>query len=570
MTAATASHAQPLNTPPPALPPGLAARPIVLVGLMGAGKTSIGRRLAARLGLPFRDADHEIESAAGMTVPEIFARLGEPAFRDGERRVIARLLAGPPMVIATGGGAFMDASTRAAVRQHATSVWLRVKLPILVRRCSARDGRPLLAGGDVEAILTRLLAERGPIYAHADVIVDCTDEPPETTVNRVLDGMAAQRLPRRVPVDLTERGYDILVGANLLGRAGAHTAPLLEGFAPGRRALVVTDANVAGLYLDRLMAGLAEAGFRAHPIVVPPGEATKSFASLEHVCREALAWGIDRRTVLFGLGGGVVGDLAGFAAATLLRGLDFVQVPTSLLAQVDSSVGGKTGINTPEGKNLVGAFHQPKLVLADTDVLASLPRRELAAGYAEIFKAGLIADASLAAWCEDNAAALLAGDQAALAYAVAQATAFKAGVVAADEFERDPNGGRALLNLGHTFGHAFEAEFGYGSALLHGEAVALGLCLAMELSARLGLCSAADAARVRAHVAACGLPARVADLRKNTLSAENLLGHMRKDKKARDGKMVFILARGVGQAFVARDVEEAAVRDLLLSEGCTA
>jgi shikimate kinase/3-dehydroquinate synthase len=559
--------------PPAALPADLAplrARPIVLVGLMGAGKTSIGRRLAQRLGLPFRDADHEIESAAGMSVPEIFARLGEPAFRDGERRVIARLLAGPPMVIATGGGAFMDPTTRAAVRQHATSVWLRVKLPILVRRCSARDGRPLLAGGDVEAILSRLLAERGPVYAQADVIVDCTDEPPETTVTRVLDAMAAQRPPRRVPVDLSERGYDILVGPGLLARAGAHTAPALADFVPGRRALVVTDATVAGLYLDRVLSGLAEAGFRAQPIVVPPGEATKSFASLEQVCREALAWGIDRRTVLFGLGGGVVGDLAGFAAATLLRGLDFVQVPTTLLAQVDSSVGGKTGINTPEGKNLVGAFHQPKLVLADTDVLASLPRRELAAGYAEIFKAGLIADASLAAWCEDNAAALLAGDQAALAYAVAQATAFKAGVVAADEFERDPAGGRALLNLGHTFGHAFEAEFGYGSALLHGEAVALGLCLAFELSARLGHCSAADAARVRNHIAACGLPARVADLRKNALAAENLLAHMRKDKKARDGNLVFILARGIGQAFVARDVQEQAVRDLLLGEGCTA
>ncbi len=562
MTAATATLLADL--------PAWRTRPIVLVGLMGAGKTSIGRRLAARLGMPFRDADTEIEAAAGMTVPEIFARLGEPAFRDGERRVIARLLAGPPAVIATGGGAFIDPATRAAVRLHATSVWLRVKLPVLVRRCSAREGRPLLAGGDVEAILTRLLAERGPIYAQADVIVDCSDEPPDGTVQRVLAALAQARAPRRVPVDLSERGYDILVGPGLLARAGAHAAQVLANFRPGRRAVVVTDATVATLHLDRFMASLAEAGFVATFIVVPAGEGSKGFATLEHVARSALAAGIDRRAVVFGLGGGVVGDLAGFAAATLLRGLDFVQVPTTLLAQVDSSVGGKTGINTAEGKNLVGAFHQPRLVLADTDVLATLPRRELAAGYAEILKAGLIADPGFVAWCEAHAAALLQGDAAALTHAIEHATLFKAGVVAADERETDPAGGRALLNLGHTFGHAFEAEFGYGEALLHGEAVALGLCLAFALSDRLGLCPPADAARVRAHVAACGLPARIGDLRRNTLSAERLLGHMRKDKKARDGRLVFILARGIGQAFVAPDIEQDAVRDLLVAEGCAA
>jgi shikimate kinase/3-dehydroquinate synthase len=265
----------------------------------------------------------------------------------------------------------------------------------------------------------------------------------------------------------------------------------------------------------------------------------------------------------------VVGDLAGFAASVALRGLDFVQVPTTLLAQVDSSVGGKTGINVAEGKNLVGAFHQPRLVLADTAVLATLPRRELAAGYAEIFKAGLIADADLVAWCEAHAGRVLAADPAALADAVAAAVAFKANVVAADEFERDPAGGRALLNLGHTFAHALEAEFSFDGTLLHGEAVALGLCLAFSLSARLGLCAEADFLRVRAHVAACGLPSRIAELGR-ALSAGRLIGHMRKDKKAREGKLVFILARGIGQAFVAPDVTEEAVRDLLRDEGCGA
>jgi shikimate kinase/3-dehydroquinate synthase len=540
-----------------------AQRSILLVGLMGAGKSAIGRRLAVRLGLPFRDADTEIEAAAGMSVAEIFARLGEAAFRDGERRVIARLLAGPPSVIATGGGAFVDAATRAAARRHATSIWLRVPLPILIRRVSGREGRPLLAGRDAADVLAKLSRARNPIYAEADIIVDCSDEPAEGTTGRVLAALAAHAKPLAVTVELGARSYQVLIGEGLLARAGKHAAPCVAG----RRALVVADRNVAALHLPALRQGLADTGFPLIEVLVEPGEASKSFACLESVMRTALAAGIDRRTVVFGLGGGVVGDLAGFAAATLLRGLDFVQVPTSLLAQVDSSVGGKTGINLPEGKNLVGAFHQPRLVLADTAVLGTLPRRELAAGYAEIYKAGLIADPDLASWCEKNALRLLAGDGVVQAEAVAAAVAFKANVVAADELEQDSSGGRALLNLGHTFAHAFEAEFGYDGSLLHGEAVALGLCLAFALSARMGLCAEADAARVRSHVAACGLPSSPRDLPR-PLSAERLIRHMRRDKKARDGAMVFILARGIGQAFVARDVAEAVVAHLLRDEGC--
>ena len=563
MTAATAISAAETSRPPQA--GGAPPRSVLLVGLMGAGKSAIGRRLAARLGLPFRDADAEIEAAAGMSVAEIFARFGEPAFRDGERRVIARLLAGPPMVIATGGGAFVDAATREVSRRLATSIWLRVPLPILVRRVAGREGRPLLAGQNPAEVLAKLSAARDPIYAQADVVVDCSDEPADGTTSRVLAALSAHVRPARVPVALESRSYDVLIGPGLVRRGGSHAAPLLRG----RRALVVTDETVARLHLPRLRESLAETGFTVTEAIVPPGEGSKSFAVLESVLRQALAAGIDRRGAVFGLGGGVVGDLAGFAAAIALRGLDFLQVPTSLLAQVDSSVGGKTGINVPEGKNLVGAFHQPKLVLADTEVLATLPRRELAAGYAEIFKAGLIADPDLATWCEANAARLLDGDPDVLAEAVSNAVAFKAGVVAADEFERDPHGGRALLNLGHTFAHAFEAEFGFDGTLLHGEAVALGLCLAFSLSNRLGLCSGQDSGRVRGHIAICGLPSTVGALGR-PVSAARLIGHMRKDKKVRDGKMVFILARGIGQAFVAADVEEAAVVELLRAEGCGA
>jgi shikimate kinase/3-dehydroquinate synthase len=265
----------------------------------------------------------------------------------------------------------------------------------------------------------------------------------------------------------------------------------------------------------------------------------------------------------------VVGDLAGFAAAATLRGLPFVQVPTTLLAQVDSSVGGKTGVNTRHGKNLVGAFHQPRIVLADTDTLATLPIRELRAGYAEIVKAGLIGDATFFDWCEAHGTAVIAGDRTAQAEAIERACVFKAAVVGDDEREEKPNDGRALLNLGHTFGHALEAETGYGSGLLHGEAVAIGLGLAFRLSARLELCDGATADRVVAHVAAVGLPAEIAHLNRR-FSAARLIGHMRKDKKVRDGVLNFVLARGVGRAFTTSDVPADAVADVLREAGCDA
>ena len=545
------------------LPDALAGRSIVLVGLMGAGKTSIGRRLAARLGLPFRDADTEIELAAGCTIPEIFARYGEREFRDGERRVIRRLLAGEPMVLAFGGGAFMDPGTRAAARAEAVTVWLRCPLPTLVRRVAGRDHRPLLAGGDPSEILSRLLDQRSPLYAEADVIVDCGDEPPETTTNQVLDAVLDWHAPHRLTVALATTSYEVVIGDGLLARAGALLAPVL----PQKRAVVITDESVAPLHLPSLLAGLAETGIVASTITVPPGEASKSLESWGGLVDQLLEQRVERRTAIIALGGGVVGDLAGFAAAATLRGLPFVQVPTTLLAQVDSSVGGKTGINSIRGKNLIGAFHQPRMVLADTATLVTLPPRELRAGYAEIAKAGLIGDAGLFAWCEQNGHAVVSGDARAQAEAIHRACAFKAAVVGDDEREEKPNNGRALLNLGHTFGHALEAEYGYGGGLLHGEGVAVGLGLAFRLSARLGLCPAEDAEQVVAHLAAVGLPAELRTLNRR-FSAGGLIEHMRRDKKMRDGALTFVLVRGIGQAFTARDVAMDAVADLLRDEGC--
>jgi 3-dehydroquinate synthase len=363
-----------------------------------------------------------------------------------------------------------------------------------------------------------------------------------------------------VPVALGARAYDIHIGRGLIGRAGELMAPVMRQ----KRAFVVTDANVATHYLGPLATALAQAGIKTDHVIVPAGEGSKSFAQLARVIDAMLAARCERKTMIVALGGGVIGDLAGFAASILLRGVDFVQIPTTLLSQVDSSVGGKTGINTPAGKNLVGTFHQPRLVLADTDTLTTLPRRELLAGYAEVAKYGLLGDAAFFAWLEANAATALTlsgADQTALVHAIAASCKAKAKIVAEDETE---TGVRALLNLGHTFGHALEAEMGYGAALLHGEAVAIGMVLAFALSARLGLCPAADAARVRAHLAGVGLP--VAPPRigpSGPITPETLIAHMALDKKVKDGAITFILARGIGQAFITADVPAAALRETL-------
>ena len=362
-------------------------------------------------------------------------------------------------------------------------------------------------------------------------------------------------------VDLGARSYEILVGEGLLGTAGQHLAPLLR--IP--KVAVVTDETVAGLHLDELLRALDAAEIAAESFVVPAGEATKDFGHLSSLTERLLTAKVERRTTLIALGGGVVGDLTGFAAAITLRGLDFVQIPTTLLAQVDSSVGGKTGINTAQGKNLVGAFHQPRLVLADSGVLDSLPRREMLAGYAEIVKVALIDEPDFFTWLEGHGHAVVEGEPEPLRQAVVRACAAKVRVVAADEREA---GRRALLNLGHTFGHALEAEVGYGGDLLHGEAVAIGMVLAFELSARLGLCPTADAARIRRHLAAVGLPTGLESLAGRSWSASALIEHMSRDKKVREGRIAFVLARGIGQAFLSEEVpldEVAALLDTAIA-----
>jgi 3-dehydroquinate synthase len=347
----------------------------------------------------------------------------------------------------------------------------------------------------------------------------------------------------RIAVALGVRSYEILIEPGLLGRAGQQLAPL----ARNGRIVVVSDKNVWAAQGGRFSAGLG--GLAVEPVIVEPGEGAKSWTGLAALTDRLLALGVERSDHIVALGGGVIGDLVGFAASIVKRGCNFVQVPTTLLAQVDSSVGGKTAINSAAGKNLVGAFHQPSLVLVDPDCLDTLPARELRAGYAEVVKYGLIGDPDFFAWCEANGAALVAGDKAPRARAIETSIAAKAAIVGEDE--RETLGRRALLNLGHTFGHALEAETGFSDRLLHGEAVALGMALAFRFSAARGLCGEADAARVSAHLEAVGLPTRLDGI---DAPGAALAVHMAHDKKASGGRVPFILARGIGEAFVDRSV----------------
>lgn len=359
-----------------------------------------------------------------------------------------------------------------------------------------------------------------------------------------------------VSVNLGQRTYDIHIGENLLQEAGRYIAPLLSR----PFAAIVTDENVARHHLKALEASLTAAGIVSVAIILPAGEKTKCFTALADLCEQLLAAGVERQDKVIAFGGGVIGDLTGFAAAILRRGIEFIQVPTTLLSQVDSSVGGKTGINSAHGKNLIGAFLQPVMVLADTSLLETLPRRELAAGYAEVAKYGLLGDLSFFEWLEANSEILLRGDAQARAYAIHRSCSAKAAIVAQDETEQ---GMRALLNLGHTFGHALEKATGYSSRLLHGEGVAIGMVQAFRFSEHLNHCKAGTADRVARHLKAAGLPTHMNEIEGPLPPVSDLVNIMKQDKKAQSGKLTFILARAIGDAFIARSVPESAVADFL-------
>jgi shikimate kinase / 3-dehydroquinate synthase len=546
----------------------LGKRSIVLVGMMGAGKSSVGKRLSQRLGLPFFDADTEIERAAGMTISEIFEKRGEAEFRQGEQRVIARLLGDGPMILATGGGAFMNETTRDLIRQQGLSIWLKADFDVLMRRVRKRSNRPLLQNPDPEGTLKRLMDQRDPVYEKADLQVQSRDVAHDVIVDEIIATLS-RHLGLGVPVavskplssvklsvDLPGRAYDIVIGSDLLEEAGER----LSALSPGAACAIVTDETVAAIHLAVLEDSLKAAGFRTAVITIPPGERSKSLAELGRVVDGILAAKMERGDLVVALGGGVVGDLTGFAAAITRRGMRFVQIPTTLLAQVDSSVGGKTGINSPHGKNLIGAFHQPSLVLADVDSLDTLSRREFAAGYAEVVKYGLISDADFFNWLEAHHEGVFAGGPDRV-HAIEVSCRAKAAIVIRDERE---DGDRALLNLGHTFAHAFERIVDYdGTRLVHGEAVAIGLCCAFRFSTRLGLCNGQDAARIEAHLKKVGLPTHIHDIPGWNADSSAILEAMAQDKKVKRGKLTFILARGIGESFIAPDVAVDEVRAYL-------
>ena len=574
----------------------LERRSIVLIGMMGAGKSTIGRRLAARLRLPFFDADIEIEAAAGMSIPDIFLAHGEPYFRDGEARVIARLLNSGPAVIATGGGAFTEREeTRQRISDKAVSIWLKADADVIMKRVKRRADRPLLQTEDPAATVSRLLEAREPVYQSADLTILSRDVPHDRIVDECVDALH-DRLCRKpcadgpeidagggyngyngrderhamtaplkhsdpitVDVALGDRAYDIIIGRDVLQSLGARVAALR----PGVRTAIVTDRTVARHWLEQTQASLVAAGIPTSQIVVEEGEGSKTYAGLEKVSEALIAAKIERNDLVIALGGGVVGDLAGFAAAMLRRGVDFVQVPTSLLAQVDSSVGGKTGINSPQGKNLLGAFHQPVLVIADTSVLDTLSPRQFRAGYAEVAKYGALGDEAFFAWLEANHAGIFSGG-AAREHAIATSCRAKAAIVSRDERE---TGERALLNLGHTFGHALEAATGFSDRLFHGEGVAVGMVLAAEFSAQLGMISPADAARDRTPPCFRRPADPFAGYRRlypgRSGGCRYLMALMAQDKKVKRGKLTFILLEAVGRAVIANDVEPSLVRDFL-------
>ena len=521
---------------------------IFLVGLMGAGKTTIGRQLARKLGKRFVDSDHEIEARTGASIPWIFEIEGEASFRRREADVIRELTAQDDLVLATGGGAVLNPASRALLAERGTVIYLRASIGSILQRTSHDKNRPLLQTADPRARLEELLAQRDPLYREiADLVIDTGRPNVQSMVQTILDQLAAmesararrlgkqamnEQAPTILNVELGERSYPIAIGPDLLGDGA-----LLNRHIDGGKAAIVTNTTVAPLYLERVAGALRAQGREVVEIVLPDGEEYKNWESLNLVYDALLQNRCDRKTTLVALGGGVIGDLTGFAASSYMRGVPFVQLPTTLLSQVDSSVGGKTGINHPLGKNMIGAFYQPRAVIADTATLDTLPPRELSAGLAEVIKHGAILDADYFAWIEQNIGKLVAREPQAMAYAIARSCEIKAEVVRKDERE---GGLRAVLNFGHTFGHAIESGLGYGN-WLHGEAVGCGMVMAADLSARLGLVDAATVERVRALVAAAGLPTVAPDL-----GAERWIELMSVDKKNEGGAIKFILLKPLG------------------------
>jgi len=535
---------------------------IFLVGMMGSGKTTIGRSLAHSTGKTFVDSDLEIQERTGVKIPTIFEIEGEAGFRKRETEVLQELVKMDNVVLATGGGAILSENNRALLKRHGTVVYLRAAVTDLQRRTRHDKNRPLLQTKNLHAKLTQLLAERDGFYREAaHLVIDSGSQGIRNLVNKLAQQLVAYKkkneMMQTITVDLVnspeQRSYPIHIGNDLLSQADLILPHLSQ-----KRVAIISNTTVAPLYLDKLRESLGRHGVESVPVILPDGESYKNWETMNHIFDALLTHRCERNTTIIALGGGVVGDLTGFAAASFLRGVPFIQIPTTLLAQVDSSVGGKTGINHPQGKNMIGAFYQPQLVLADSSTLDTLPDRELRAGIAEIIKYGLIGDLSFFEWLEQNMEQLLVREPSVLHEAIRRSCEMKAEIVAADEKE---SGVRALLNLGHTFGHAIENGMGYG-VWLHGEAVAVGIIMAAELSLRLNLINEADVLRIRKIFVDTGLPVVAPDF-----STDKYLDLMSLDKKVSAGKIRFILLNRIGEASLFSDIPIDALNDTIAA--CT-
>tara|TARA_R110002073_G_scaffold55010_11_gene141297 strand:- start:459 stop:2129 length:1671 start_codon:yes stop_codon:yes gene_type:complete len=537
---------------------------IFLVGMMGAGKTTIGKALANYMGKRFVDSDHEIQERTGVKIPVIFEIEGEAGFRKRESEVLRELVKEQNIILATGGGAVLSRENRKLLQCHGTVVYLRASAKDLCRRTRHDKNRPLLQTNNLYAKLSELYQERDPLYRETThLIIDSGRQGVRSLVQKLINKLVSfnskhivsQRTMQTITVEFksseAQRSYPIHISSGILEKA-----ELILPYLPQKRVAIVSNTTVAPLYLEKLRVALQNHGVVSVPIIIPDGEVYKNWETLNFIFDALLNHHCERNTAILALGGGVVGDLTGFAAATYLRGVPFIQIPTTLLAQVDSSVGGKTGINHPLGKNMIGAFYQPRLVLTDSATLDSLPERELRAGLAEIIKYGLIRDSVFFDWLEQNIVRLLARDPSVLNEAIRRSCENKAEIVADDEKE---HGVRALLNLGHTFGHAIENGMGYG-VWLHGEAVAAGTMLAADLSQRLQLISKADVERIRNIFLQAGLPVHAPKL-----APEKYLQLMTLDKKVEAGKIRFILLKRIGKAVIRADIPEAVVSDTLLN-----
>ena len=528
---------------------------LILIGFMGTGKTQVGRLLARTLNLRFVDTDALIEKQTGTTIPNLFSSQGEAAFRAIEKQVIQDLQDSTGQVIATGGGAVIDPDNLNVFKSLGRIVHLQATPEVILKRTGGNAAaRPMLAGPDALGRIKTLMEVRSSYYAQADFAVDTTQKDVYDVTRTILGRIDATT--RTIRVELGEASYPVLIGTNLLPRLGLH---LRRSRVTGR-ALIVTNPGLRQLYGSIIEEALRNCRFEPAIIEVPDGEAQKSLAWAARLYDAMLDHRMDRKSPVIALGGGVIGDLTGFVAATYMRGVPFVQVPTSLLAQVDASVGGKVAVDHPRGKNLIGAFYQPQLVLISLDTLGTLPNRELRAGLAEVIKYGVIADEALFTYLESHMELALEKDPAVMSHLVSRSCEIKAEVVSGDEREE---GRRAILNFGHTIGHAIEAQFSY-TGLLHGEAVAIGMVYAARIAERRGLLEANTVERIVRLIERAGLP-----VRKDNLDTDALLETMLHDKKTVGGRLRFILPTRIGSVDIRGDVQTEDIRRVLAEETTT-